>query len=79
MGRVLEFISLMIPDVPSPNSALKELFAGYLADNGYAAAASAYRELAEEYRSCEGLSLDAKRQMLIDIIGPAETHARTLY
>jgi len=58
---------------------MKELFAGYLADNGYAAAASAYRQLAEEYRSCEGLSLDAKRQRLIDIIGPLETQARTLY
>jgi hypothetical protein len=58
---------------------MKELFAGYLADNGYTAAASAHRELAEAYRNCEELSLDAKKQRLIDIIGPLETQAQTLY
>jgi len=58
---------------------MKELFADYLEGNGYAAAASTYRQLAEEYRSCEGISLDAKRQKLIDVIGPGETYARTLY
>jgi hypothetical protein len=57
----------------------KELFARYLADNGYTDAADAYRQLAVEYRSCEGLSLDAKKQRLMDVIGPEETQARTLY
>ena len=52
----------------------------YLADNGYTDAANAYRQLAVEYGTVSGdLSLDAKRQRLMDVIGPGETHAQTLY
>jgi len=58
---------------------MKKLFGDYLADNDYAAAADAYRQLAGAYRNCEGLSLNAKKQRLIDVIGPGETQARTLY
>ena len=58
---------------------MKKLFGDYLADNGYTAVADAYMQLAGEYRNCEGLSLDAKKQRLIDVIGPGETQARTLY
>jgi hypothetical protein len=59
----------------------KGLFADYLADNGYTDAADAYRQLVEEYWNCWWLSpdLEAQRQKLIDVIGPAETQARKLY
>jgi hypothetical protein len=59
----------------------KELFAGYLADNGYTDAANAYRQLAVEYWNCWWLNpdLEAQRQKLRDVIGPGETRARTLY
>ena len=58
---------------------MKKLLGDYLAGNGYTAAADAYRQLVVEYRDCEGLSLDAKKQSRIDVIGPGETQARTLY
>jgi hypothetical protein len=58
---------------------LKKLFGDYLAANGKSEAAAACRQLAIEYRSCEGLSVEAQREKLINVIAPLEALARTLY
>jgi hypothetical protein len=59
----------------------KELFADYLADNGYTDAANAYRQLAQEYWDCWWLKPDveAQREKLLRDIAPLEALARTLY
>ena len=58
---------------------MKELFGDYLAANGKSDAAAACWQLANEYRSCEGLSVEDQREKLISVIAPLEGYARTLY
>ena len=58
---------------------LKKNFGDYLAANGKSEAAAACWQLANEYRSCEGLSVEDQREKLISVIAPLEAHARTLY
>jgi len=58
---------------------MKELFGDYLAANGKSEAAAANRQLADEYRSCEALSVEDQRAKLINVIAPLEGYARTLY
>jgi hypothetical protein len=58
---------------------MKELFGDYLAANGKSDAAAACWQLANEYRSCEGLSVEDQREELISVIAPLEGYARTLY
>ena len=58
---------------------IKRLFGDYLAANGKSEAAAANRQLADEYRSCEALSVEDQRAKLINVIAPLEGYARTLY
>ncbi len=58
---------------------LKKGFGDYLAANGYDSAANVCWQLANEYRSCEGLTVEAQREKLIRDIAPLEGYARTLY
>jgi hypothetical protein len=58
---------------------MKNLFGDYLAANGKSEAAAACWQLAVEYESCIGLTTEAQREKLINVIAPLEGYARTLY
>ena len=58
---------------------MKKLFGDYLAANGKSEAAAVCWQLAVEYESCIGLTTEAQRSKLIDVIAPLEGYARTLY
>lgn len=58
---------------------IKRVFADFLDAHGYSAAAGAYRDLANAWWACGGLSATEQRTRLGTIIAPAEAEARTLY